>query len=462
MLELSDEAAREVSASVQNYQAEMPHSREEQPPDVRYSSQLFETEQTSPASQRIDTERGENVETRARNIRARERLQILRNRVARTRALALHSRRDLRQPQERLRKANANLMRAIDKLMTINDPPGMKDLYPYYTEVRHAQDELGPLEYSYDSLQIQLYDEEQDLEQEEEHFYQISNDPLIHMLSSEFDIPLSPFVEPLGSLDSESEPESDLSLPEHELVQEYLEQVSAAQQMKLELYDLENRKSQLEEEATFRYRHHLPLPLGGERFIAEFPTLYRKTLHTLRALERDLLELRQTCLNDHLFDESQYNYKAYDTFLDEVEDTILDAHVRSPFHAAAQHLDYREYQPDYQNKREYVNSWMLQWVKESPLEALRLREWIYHKYPEMAKEPPESDRWSELALLWWHEDRAGQSGQDNQSPDVTVLSPIESSSIIDLGSFSYSWQATAIGGINNGHQLKQQTTARSV
>ena len=55
------------------------------------------------------------------------------------------------------------------------------------------------------------------------------------------------------------------------------------------------------------------------------------------------------------------------------------------------------------------------------MEVLRLRDWIYFEFSDLESEPPESDKWSELALSWWNEDEAGKSTNNNINSMMSAL-----------------------------------------
>ncbi|KAH8591813.1 hypothetical protein B0O99DRAFT_690361 [Bisporella sp. PMI_857] len=355
-------------------------------------------------SSNSDQSSDNQIEVRAKNIRARERLQTLRDRVARTRALAIRAKQDVQKHRERYQNSNARFMEVVDQMMTLDDVRSLKSLHPYYFELKSAQDELGPLEAACDSLEIRLQNEEQSLEQEEESFYKYNTLPLNQAPNSGEDTPSSPLTvtSRAPQLTSES------SVIKHELTQEYFRKVSEAENIKEYLQDLEDGRYKLLEEAAFRQRHGLSLSSEGTKFLADFSEIYNITFENLQQLEKEILNLEQRCLEAGFFDETQHKYEVFNMLADDIWETILDVHFRSPFHAAAEHLDYDAHETNFVDKHDYVNNWMLDWVKDSPLEALRLRTWVYSTYPEIKDEPLDSDRWAELALLWWHRDEAAQ------------------------------------------------------
>ena len=350
-----------------------------------------------------------DFDRQARNIRARERVEILRRRVIRTRHLTYESRQTLRESRERYRDACARLMGAIDQIMARDDVRNLKTLEPYYKEIRAAQDEMGPAEDAYDRLENRLDDEEQDLEQEEDHFNRRYNVTVPLPPESKLDDVLSPLLKPYQTPETEIQ---NLDL-ENELVQEYLEKVAEAEHLKEELDDLESDFNRLSEDAVFRKRHNIGLSTETAEFLAEYEKIYKNTVDTLRATEDALFDLRNRCVNGHLFNESEYVYESRDALTEEVMDSVMEARERSPLYTAAQGNEYHERETNFKDKRDYVNHWMLEWMQGSPLEAFQLRAWIYFENPETRKDPLDYE-WSELAILWWDNDDAGQAANENE------------------------------------------------
>ena len=168
------------------------------------------------------------AEIQARQVHARERVEILRGRLFRTRHLIQARRRKLRELRESARDASARLMRRVGEVIALEDVENLRALTPLYEECRLIQDELGPAEEDQNQLEIRLNDEEQELEQEEDHFYRHYNVSIGQLSESRLDETLSPLVKPYEP----PEPEFESLDRTHELVQEYHEKVIAAENLK--------------------------------------------------------------------------------------------------------------------------------------------------------------------------------------------------------------------------------------
>jgi hypothetical protein len=346
-----------------------------------------------------------DVDVQARQVRARERVVILRRRVVRTRRLLKIRRDELRQLRE-------NAQEALDKLMRkINESEGFgrlqEALHPYYEGLRDAQDALGPVEYSYGCLESQLDDEEQDLEEEEDHFYRHYDITAVSVAESKLDDIISPLVKPYAPPETELQ---QLNLnPENSLVHEYLKKVAEADSLKEELDMLEEDYYQLSTDASFRKRHSITLSTETATFLAEYPKLHSDILENLHIIEDDIFGLRDKYVDQGLFEESEYVYEPRDALYEDVMDSVYDAYDRSPLRIAAHENKYHERETNFLDKREYVNNWLLQWIQDSAFESLVLKTWIFFEYPERPEkgEALADDKWSDLAIENWDKDFAG-------------------------------------------------------
>lgn len=354
-----------------------------------------------------------DLAVQARQLRARERVVILRRRVVGTRRLRKSQKKELHQ-------LRGNAQNALDKLMRkINESEGFgrlqEDLYPYYESLRKAQDALGPVEYTYGLSESQLDDEEQDLEEEEDHFYRHYDVNAVSVTESNLDDVISPLVKPYAP------PEMDLRElnpnTENRLVREYLEKVSEAGRMKEELEDLEEDYYQFSKDASFRKRHSITLSIETATFLAEYPKLHSDVLKKLHIIEDDIFPLRKKCIDQDLFKECDHVYEPRDALYEEVMDSVYDARDRSPLRVAAHENKHDERETDFQDKREYVNSWLLQWIQDSAFEHLMLKTWIFFEYPERPEkdEVLADDKWSDLAIENWDTDSAGINANEHHS-----------------------------------------------
>jgi hypothetical protein len=84
--------------------------------------------------------------------------------------------------------------------------------------------------------------------------------------------------------------------------------------------------------------------------------------------------------------------------VEEIYESVNDALDRSPLRLAADQTPaYRPHEPNFRDKRDYVNTWMLGLVLDSPVETLRLRTCIVLEYETDGKEM-EGGKWPALAL----------------------------------------------------------------
>jgi len=343
------------------------------------------------------------AEIQARQVHARERVEILRGRLFRTRHLIQARRRKLRELRESARDASARLMRRVGEVIALEDVENLRALTPLYEECRLIQDELGPAEEDQNQLEIRLNDEEQELEQEEDHFYRHYNVSIGQLSESRLDETLSPLVKPYEP----PEPEFESLDRTHELVQEYHEKVIAAENLKDELEELEGEYEHLNADTAFRKRHNIKVSRQTAEFLADYPETYKETVARLRATEDHLFVIRHKCIDEKLFSETDYIYEPHDAFENDLLDAVDDALDHSPLLASSPETHHSEQRtPKFSDKREYVNNWLLGWTQNCKVEALQLRSWIYFEYPGSDAEIYE-DGWSSLALAMWNKDDAG-------------------------------------------------------
>jgi hypothetical protein len=352
-----------------------------------------------------------DFDVQARQIRARERMAILRRRVIRTRRLMKNKRSELRQLREKTQDALDKLMRRINESEAFGRT--QEDLHSLYQSVHDAQDALGPAEYMYGMLEGQLDDEEQDLEEEEDYFYRHHDVTTFSIADSRLDDDISPLVKPYASPEIELQT-LDLNT-ESNMVRGYLNKLSEARRSKDDLDMLEEDYIRRSTDASFRKRHDIAISTETATFLDEYPKLRSDILENLRAVEDDIFDLRNKCLDQHLFTESEFVYERRDALYEDVMDSVYDAHDRSPLRIAAHEIRYDERETDFGDKREYVNNWLLQWIQDSAFESLVLKTWIYFEYPERPEKDKilEGDKWSDLAIEHWDRDSAGKEANKN-------------------------------------------------
>jgi hypothetical protein len=349
--------------------------------------------------------------TQAKQLRARERIVIRRQRVQRTRRLIRACREKVHKFRDELRDVVDLLARRYNERKTLEQQfeENIKDLYE---KLQNARDKLGPAEDEYDNLERRLDNEEDDLEEEEEFFY--SHNDLFNIIvpESRLDIPLSPLSEPSRPLDSDPE---DFVF-EHPLVRKYLKKLEEAEDLKEDMDQLENEYLEVSEKMMFRRKHHIPLSEETTTFLYdEYPKLHAEIIKDLRAAEDALFKIRDECIEEKLFTESDHTYERWDTLCDDLMDLVDVARDRSPIRAAAQHLDYNDRDTDFGDKKDYVNKWILQWIEESTVGTMLLQAWIYFEYPDGSKKNEKlgDEKWSALAVENWDYDNAGDAANKN-------------------------------------------------
>lgn len=405
------QAASEVKPREVTYAASAPGSPffGKKPP--RHDSAYYSMKGRDDASE-VD------FEVQVRQMRARERVQILRTRVLRTRRVRRERRGQLRHLRDNARDALDKLTRKINELVALGRLENLQaELSPYYDALRTAQDELGPAEDAFDNLEHRLDEEEQDLEDEEDHFYRHNNVLSLDVPDSKLDDELSPLVKPYHPPEAEV---PELSL-EDEKVRDYLAKIEEAERLKEELDDLESDYYQFSVDANFRKKHGIPLSTETAEFLKAYPDEYKECLSNLHTVEDSLLDLRDECIDQGLFSKSEYVYEPRDALYEEVMESVDEARERSPLRVAADH--HREDETNFGDKRDYVNKWLLEWVSDSTVDTMMLQAWIYFEYPQNKNQDLGEERWTELVIDNWNKDGAGKMA--NQFYNASKLDAIE-------------------------------------
>jgi hypothetical protein len=350
-----------------------------------------------------------DIEIQARQIRARERILILRGRVLRTRNIRRERREVVRELREEVREVLNKLTRKINELVALGRL--QEEIGPYYERLRVAQDQLGPAEDAFDRLESRLDEEEQDLEQEEDHFYRHNDILALAVPESKLDDVISPLVKPYNP----SEADIQNLFLENGLFQEFLAKVEEAKRLKEDVDELEVDYLNRSGDATFRKRHGILLSEETATFLAEYPELHAKLIENLHDVEDTVFDLRADCLHQGLFPDSEHIYEPRDALYDELMDSVDEARHRSPLRVATLHNQYPEHATDFGDKRDYINNWLLQWIQQSPIDEWMLKQWIYSEYPDTLDKAKalDDDKWSELAVENWDNDDAGESANRN-------------------------------------------------
>jgi hypothetical protein len=341
-------------------------------------------------------------DTQARQLKARERLAVLRGRVLRMRRARTSYGQSLRQLRGNVRDAAAGLTRTISEMVATGDPVDLRKILPYYEALQQAQDELGPREDEHDRLESRLDDEEQDLEQEEDYFYRHNNILAVEEPDMRLSLEISPLINPYQLPEEGSD---DFTL-ETGVVQQYLKKVAEAEQLKCEVDELEEDYLRYCKESSYRKRHNIPISSDKATFLSTYEEQYETIVHSLYQVEDDLLDLRDECLDQNLFNDCDYVYELRDAFYDDIMDLVDQVRNRYPLHEAASRLKYPQHETKFDDKRDYVNQWMLQWIQYSLPETSKLYDALVSTY---ANEPEQMTNveWPELILEHWDTDDAG-------------------------------------------------------
>ncbi|KAH8805552.1 hypothetical protein F5884DRAFT_755119 [Xylogone sp. PMI_703] len=404
-----------------------PGSRDNTP--VRHDSGCFSTRENYE-DQEVD------VDTQARNIRARERVEIRRAQVLRTRRQVNESRREVQLLREEFGAAVAKLMKAVNELMATNNIPGLQSLAPYHESIRRIQDQLGPLEQSYEVLEMRLINEEEHLEQEEKHFYSHNNIQLTLFPDDVLDQELSPLIKPYNPSDFDVQ---SLDI-ENVLVKSYLTKVEEAEMLKGEVERLENRQYRLIQEQIFRSKHNLQLSEESQAFLEQYPDLHAETIRQLQAAEDELYSLRERCIEEDLFSESEYRYEPRDALIEEIEDEIREAHYRNPLYTAVEELS------EQTGDLTQIDTWTLQMVTDSSMEFLRLLSFIQPEYDRLDRSLDVNDEWSKLVVKLWNRDDDAVAGESESGYG-------QNSSDNILGPSSFTAQERGTVGLDVGSEL---------
>ncbi|PVH81154.1 hypothetical protein DL98DRAFT_587613 [Cadophora sp. DSE1049] len=348
---------------------------------------------------------------REQQLRARERVVILRRRVLKTRQIKRKNRDSLGQLREKTRSALDKLTQKINELVAFNKI--QEEIGLYYEEFRAAQDELGPAEHEYERLENRLENEEQDLEEEEEHYYELYRYKKYFDASNQGSRVEQTISPPTKPFDHPSKAIQTLDLNSN-LLQEYFSKIDEALALRKELQNLEDDYYRVSEDANLRRRNGFPLFATMSTFLSDYPTSRAEILDNLYRAEENIFDLRDECIKQGVFTRDEHRYEPRDALRDELLDAVDEALERSPLRVAAQHVKHPEQiKQEIANKRDYVNRWLLEWVQESTVDMMMLRTLIYIKCPSISETPHKTlveigdDRWTEYSLSNWYTDDAG-------------------------------------------------------
>jgi hypothetical protein len=388
-----------------------------------------------------------------RKTRRRHEISLLRGRVLRTRRKVRDRRAKLTLLRENFRNAVDILMRRVNETVAFNSV--REQLGPDHDKLRDAQDALGLAESEYDDLERKLEQEERQLDNEEYYFYDAAA-PSSPSSSSEVGDNIIPFLGHENARETES-PSPNL---EYDAVQEYLRKMTEAHYAREDLDALEEDYFRFSSDMSFRDRHDVWFSDEAKSFLADYPKRRVEIEQSLQKTEAELVLLRAECLSNGLFAEDEHVYQPHDALIEDVMDSIYDAEERSPLRLASIKFsnhgetfegdDRKEHDlVNYEDKRTFVNHWLLEWIQDSTYECSLLKSWIYSTCLDQlgTDKGLENNHWSELALKYWDNDAAGAHAEAFNSASMLDVIPGETRRVnasIGITDFSGSWRSSDI------------------
>lgn len=334
----------------------------------------------------------DNDSTKAAEARVQKRVTTYRKKVRRTKRITCDRRGELGHLRKKFQDVADEFVQQVNRTVAFNSI--LEELEPYQERIRDAQDTLAAAENAYDELERRLKQEEEELEREEIRFYGHAESP-----TSSLDLRAD--VSPSRGT------ESPTKHTENDLKQVYLQKVSEAHYLREDLDDLEEDYYRFSTEAELRHKLKVALSAETADFFHAYRPKHTEIVAELEKVEGQLPSLRIECLKQDLLGEDEHIYKPHDALYEDIMDSIDEALERSPLRLA-DNPRYNRRRLDYDNKTEYVNSWLLDWVKSSTYECSVLKEWIFSTYLSNIGHASElNDHWSDLALQNWNTDAAG-------------------------------------------------------
>ncbi|KAI4183142.1 MAG: hypothetical protein LQ348_004735, partial [Seirophora lacunosa] len=343
----------------------------------------------------------------------------IREQVITSRLALREQRAEMRQQHALVRHLEAQFLRHLQDGEGVNDQGAMGRLH---AELCVALEQLGPMEEDYDEKEDGLDTLEFDLEAKERRFYRqhAQNDAN-------------------GSLESSSTQRSSMSMSPEEVnvnlavrpdflspQYQYYSRVGDAKIVRERLMELEAQKDHYLE--IERDRDALSIPLFQENtdFLLNYDGEYAEHVEELEKIEKDIhnLGLQAGYLDLH---DVTSSITASAPAIDEFSDISAEPRQRSPFTEPEQtrrpssatsepprrksEADVVELPKDQQSSRQRINQWILERLKDSPIEKARHRAILNNpKLP--------LDVWWSLVLEFWHQDRAAFSSP-NSSHDAS-------------------------------------------
>ncbi|KAL8981284.1 MAG: hypothetical protein Q9205_003881 [Flavoplaca limonia] len=337
----------------------------------------------------------------------RKEITHLREKVIMARLELRESRVAMRQQHSLIRSLETRL---LNQWRTFGDSSDHDAITELHAELCSALEELGPMEQNYDDQEDGLDTLEFDLEAKEERFYgqdsQAGLQENKERLSAEYS----------STSFSSDESEQDHLSPQYL----YYSRVGDAQIARERLMDLEAQKEQYLD--IERERDALGVPLYQENtdFLSQYDKICAEHQRELEKIERDVQSLEIQAGFSKIKDPAEKI-----TFRDlgwDQEDNIGSRHsspISEPGLAGGRSGQSREEYPrrksendilalptDPRSSRERINQWILERLKNTPIEQLR------HK-TELNRPNLDDKAWWSLVCHFWQLDRAAHSSQNS-------------------------------------------------
>ncbi|KAG9243875.1 hypothetical protein BJ878DRAFT_98878 [Calycina marina] len=345
----------------------------------------------------------------AQQVRAQQRIRILRQKVFRSRYFLKEVRSKVHTLRQDVIVAAANLTRKVGESLATGDMGALQVIEPSYQRLQKAHDALGSEEVEHDHREAKFEDAEYDLEEEEENLIRLEHlyssapieAPSVGMSTSVVDEELPAVADAYQP--SESKSESDLSEISNQgrLKVDYFAKAEEAEELNGELLQLEDDFYRTTRAVEYRTQNRMDNPDDAVDFIRTYPDVYDEVVKKVKETEDELFDLRASCLEQKLFDSSQYPYTSPNALSDDILDVMENIRSRSPFRTVAADRDEPDRHVDFGDKRAYINSWLLVTLMNSAHEIMLLRAQVYNEFLS-------DSAWARYVFDHWNGDGGGE------------------------------------------------------
>ena len=332
----------------------------------------------------------------------RKEISHLRERVIMARLGLRESRVAMRQQHSLIRSLETRLLNQWRRLDNSSDHDAITELH---AELCSALEELGPMEQDYDDREDGLDTLEFDLEAKEERFYEQDSQAGLQENKERLSAQYS------STSARSDEPEQDLTSAEYL----YYSRVGDAQIARERLMDLEAQKAQYLD--IKRERDALGVALYQENtdFLYQYDKEYAEHEIELEKIERDVQSLEiqadfsktrdpaeKATLQDLGSEQEANTGNRHSSPSSEPGLAGRSGQSREEYQRRKSENDIWALSNDPRSSRERINQWILERLKNSPIERLR------HK-AELDRPRLDSKAWWSLVCQFWQLDRAARS-----------------------------------------------------